>query len=265
MPFAFSAAGLSDIGRARLRNEDSFVVRAGAGIAVIADGMGGHPGGDLASRLASREAMHALTREPGTHGEPREADPVAAALAERVAEAVEAAHAAVRARIAEDPTLEGMGTTLTAFLPDAPTGAYAIGHVGDSRAYRLRGGRLLQLTRDETWVQDRVDEGQLTLEQARRHPYGHLLTNCVGLETPPEPQVVTGHAEPGDLYLLCTDGLVGMLDDETIAEILTERPHPTPATLARGLVDAANAAGGRDNITVALVRVAPEVNPPPAV
>ena len=127
----------------------------------------------------------------------------------------------------------------------------------------FRAGRLTQLTRDDTWVQDQVEARRLTAEQARHHPFGHLLTQCLGLDEEPIPQVLSGTAEPGDTYLLCTDGLVGMISDGELAAILSEQLDVGPSAdeaeddlkPVRALVQAANGVGGRDNITAALVRI----------
>lgn len=252
-----SLFGLSDIGRVRLRNEDSFCVLPALGVAVVADGMGGHPGGDVASQIAAEVTATVLseTLEKDAHGEDASTR-MRAAMSRSVAEA----HEGIRARGQEDAELIGMGTTLTALVVDVPSLTYVIGHVGDSRAYLFREGKLEQLTRDDTWVQDRVEAEQLTPEQARRHPFGHLLTQCLGLEAPPTPHILEGSIRAGDTYLLCTDGLVGMLEDDELERILSEQfssngtrsEDPAPV---QALLDAANEAGGHDNITVAIVRI----------
>jgi serine/threonine protein phosphatase PrpC len=144
-----------------------------------------------------------------------------------------------------------MGTTLTALVV-FPSGAYVVGQVGDSRAYRLRGGRLEQLTRDHTVVQEQVDRGLLTGEQARLHPLAHILTRALGAQPEVHADLVTGTAQPGDLFLLASDGLSGMVSDEAIAEILL-RERDSLDRAAAALVDAANREGGADNVTVVLV------------
>jgi protein phosphatase len=174
-----------------------------------------------------------------------------------VEEAVVSAHQQIRERGAEEPDLEGMGTTLTVMALDGPTGTFVIGHVGDSRAYRLRAGVLTQLTRDDTWVQQQIDSGRMPPSAARRSPYAHLLTQCLGLEERPTPQVLSGSAESGDAFLLCTDGLVGMLEDDAMSALLAERLLNNGAggdEAIDALLAAANDAGGHDNITAALVR-----------
>jgi protein phosphatase len=173
-----------------------------------------------------------------------------------MAQSVLGAHHAVRTEGVREPSLDGMGTTLTAMAIDTASGKYAIGHVGDSRAYRFRDGALVQLTRDDTWVQRRVEAEELTPDQARRHPFGHILTQCVGLEDAPEPQVLTGVVEPGDLYVLCTDGLVGMLDDADLKHLLEARAAEGAEAVATALVTLAKERGGFDNVTVVVTEVA---------
>jgi protein phosphatase len=174
-------------------------------------------------------------------------------------DSVERAHEGIRAHGREEPSLDGMGTTLTAMVVDAEAANYVLGHVGDSRAYLFRGGKLTQLTRDDTWVQERIDSEQLTPQQARHHPFGHLLTQCLGLETPPTPHILDGRIQPGDAFLLCTDGLVGMLDDYELERILvrhlSKNGREADAASVQALLDAANEAGGHDNITAALVHI----------
>lgn len=258
MGFHLTVSGISDIGLVRNRNEDSLSLLPELGAAVLADGMGGHPGGHVASRIAAETAAaHLRHLLPIEH--PVEPDAVSAQLGQAMSEAIMWAHGAVRSEGARDPVLDGMGTTLSAFAVDPETGIFAIGHVGDSRVYRYRGGELRQLTRDDTWVQQRVDAHELTPEQARRHPFGHMLTQCVGLAEPPVPQIVVGRVEPGDVYLLCTDGLTGMLDDELLQQVLDgatndHAPGGKPAERALDrLVESAKEAGGHDNITAVLV------------
>jgi len=248
-------AGLSDIGRVRKRNEDSLSLQPDLGVAVVADGMGGHPGGDVASRIAADTATRRLRALLPLTADASPEDRTEA-LRSAMAQSVLGAHHAVRTEGAREPTLDGMGTTLTALAVDLDSGRYAIGHVGDSRAYRFRAGALLQLTRDDTWVQRRVEAEELTPDQARHHPFGHILTQCVGLEDDPEPQVLLGQVENGDLYVLCTDGLMGMLDENDLARELTLHTGD-PEGAAAALVGLAKERGGFDNITVVIAEVAP--------
>lgn len=256
MPFKLTIAGLSDLGRVRRRNEDSLGLAPECGVAVVADGMGGHPGGDVASGLAAATALDRLRLISAAQDSETSTLPLVDAMSGMVLEA----HEAVLARGTTDPELSGMGTTLTAILADARHGRWSIGHVGDSRAYLLRHGSFRQLTRDDTWVQARVEESLLTPDQARRHPFGHILTQCLGLEDAPSPQILEGELQAGDLFLLCTDGLTGLLEDEVLADAL--RAHAPKgagaddiAAAARSLITMANGRGGRDNITAALIAV----------
>jgi len=248
--------GLTDVGRTRSRNEDSLSLLPELGVAVVADGMGGHPGGDVASRIAADTASRLLEQALAVR-----AGDASAPLGEVMRRSVLEAHEAIRAEGRGKPDLDGMGTTLTAFASDPGSGSFVVGHVGDSRAYCFRGGTLTQLTRDDTWVQERVDANQISVEQARRHPFAHLLTQCLGLEEVPVPHIIHGTVQAGDVYLLCTDGLVGMIEDDTLRDILAHElgtngaTAPNPHRVLEALVDAANAAGGYDNITAALVAI----------
>jgi protein phosphatase len=253
--------GLTDIGRTRKRNEDSISLRPEVGVAVVADGMGGHPGGDVASRIAA-DTVAALLEE--AQADLESSTDFNRSLREVMTDAVRAAHSAIRAQGTEEPELDGMGTTLTAMIVDPHSDNYVMGHVGDSRAYLFRDGQLTQITRDDTWVQDRIEKGDIPAEAARRHPFGHLLTQCLGLEDPPVPQILEGKVEVGDTYLLCTDGLVGMLEDFEMERMLNDHlaidgTHESrdASSAIQALLDAANEAGGYDNITAALVRIDP--------
>ena len=257
VPHSPSVFGMTDVGKSRTRNEDSWSLVPGLGVAVVADGMGGHPGGDVASRIAADTAAGVLGEELGDKARP--GDPSPERLSAAMRRSVQRAHEEIRARAEREPELDGMGTTLTALAVDPASDLFVLGNVGDSRAYRFRAGELTRLTRDDTWVQERVDAKQLTLEQARRHPFAHLLTQCLGLEDAPKPRITEGTVQVGDAYLLCTDGLVGMIDDDEIARILTEKLSRNGAGAAepalKALLAAANAAGGHDNITAVLITI----------
>lgn len=250
MPLHLTLAGRSDIGLVRRRNEDALALDASRGVAVVADGMGGHPGGDVASTIAAARARELLAE--AADGEEHRALPP-----ELLAAVVLGAHAAVRLRAREEPALSGMGTTLTALAVDPGRASWSVAHVGDSRAYLLRGGRLRLLTRDHTWAQERVESGLLSADEARDHPYAHILTQCIGQEEAPQPQSLGGAVEPGDTFLLCTDGLGKMLDDAEVADVLLRHrlvPGGVEAEPAvHELISLARARGGRDNVTVALL------------
>ncbi len=227
----------SDTGRARRANEDSYYARSP--IFVVADGMGGAQAGEVASRIA----IEAFERGLGDDG---------ASSGEQLLEArVREANARIHAMSQAAHERAGMGTTLTA----AHVGEHdvAIAHVGDSRAYRLRGGEFVRLTEDHSLVEEMRRRGQLTAQEADEHPQRSIITRALG----PEPDVLVDTSSwrgaAGDVYLLCSDGLTSMVPEPRVAEIL--RSADSLRAAGRGLIDAANAAGGRDNITVILFRL----------
>lgn len=226
----------TDTGRQRNANEDSYFTRAP--LFVVADGMGGAQAGEVASKAAAESFA----------GELPEASP------ERLLEeTIEGANRTIHELARKDPSLAGMGTTTTAAIVDLEAEEVAIGHVGDSRAYRLRGGQLEQLTRDHSLVEEMRRKGQLTDAQAEDHPQRSIITRALGPEPEVQVDVQTVPAKDGDVFLICSDGLTTMLDDETIARVLA-RATSLQAAL-RALVDEANRAGGRDNITVVAFRL----------
>jgi PPM family protein phosphatase len=226
----------TDTGRQRNANEDSFFVRPP--IFVIADGMGGAQAGEVASKAAADAFDVDLA----------EASP------ERVlSETIATANRRIHDLASTDPSRAGMGTTLTAAIVDAEREEVGIGHVGDSRAYRLRGGQLEQLTRDHSLVEEMRRKGQLTEAQAEDHPQRSIITRALGPEPEVEPDIQTVAASAGDVFLLCSDGLTTMLGEKQIAKLLAAASSMQAAV--RALVDEANRAGGRDNITVLAFRL----------
>jgi PPM family protein phosphatase len=236
----------SNVGRLRQRNEDSFVAKEP--LFVVADGLGGHLGGEVASRIA----VDTLTSET-------EADGPEDGIPDRLREAVHRANEAVAERASNDPHLTGMGTTLTAVV--AGSDSVYLAHVGDSRAYLFRDGDLRQLTEDHTLVRRMVQEGRLTPEQAEIHPQRSVLTRALGIEDDLEVDQATVEVQAGDRLLLCSDGLTSMISDEDVRKILESNDDPQEASDA--LVEAANAAGGQDNITTVVVDVNDAAEPPP--
>jgi protein phosphatase len=222
---------VTDKGRRRLRNEDAYV--CSPPLFAVADGMGGAQAGELASRLAAT-SLEEFTQ---THGEQTAAD------------LVQEANARIYQRSREDPAAAGMGSTITVALVDGSAGAVSLAHVGDSRAYLLRAGTLEQLTADHSLVAELVRSGRLTEEEAENHPQRSVITRVLGTDPDVDVDTLTVVAEPGDLFLLCSDGLTAMLRDEDILHVL-ESADGDPDEAARALVDAANRAGGDDNITV---------------
>ncbi|HEY7381498.1 MAG TPA: Stp1/IreP family PP2C-type Ser/Thr phosphatase [Gaiella sp.] len=227
----------TDTGRRRLQNEDIFVCRPP--LFAVADGMGGAQAGELASRLAAA----ALEERAGElQGE------------EAIAELVREANARIFQRAVTDPAASGMGTTATVALQDEERGTLAIAHVGDSRAYRLRDGQLEQLTLDHSVVGELVRAGRLTEEEALQHPYRSAITRALGTEAEVDVDTLTVETSPGDLYLICSDGLTTMLRDDEILAVAAAGDGD-PARIADALVGAANAAGGEDNVTVVLFEI----------
>jgi len=233
--FRLRVGSKTDVGRARDRNEDSYLLKEP--LFVIADGMGGHRGGDVASSMAV-DSLNGIELPEDT--------PLTV-LVERIKEA----NRDVLQRGDADSNLRGMGTTVTALLAEDAK-AHVV-HVGDSRAYLYRNGALQQLTEDHTLVQRMVREGRLTPEQARNHPQRSIVTRVLGVDEDLQVDELTLDVHPGDRFLLCSDGLTGMLDEDRIAGILEAEGDPQAA--ADQLVREANREGGEDNITVILVDV----------
>ncbi|WP_447972693.1 Stp1/IreP family PP2C-type Ser/Thr phosphatase [Nitrospira sp. Kam-Ns4a] len=239
----WTGTGLSDLGKVREENEDAVLVLDELGLWLVADGMGGHPGGDVASRLAVR-AVADFMKRAGLSPSSREAEPL-------LRKAIQHANDAVREESRTRPDLSGMGTTLVALHINHEEAVLA--HVGDSRAYLLRDRSLRPLTHDHSFVEEQMRLGLLTAEEARRHPYRHMLTRAVGIEPQVEPDTLSLPLEPDDCLLLCTDGLTKMLEDSEILDTL-EKASSAPERACRALVEAANRRGGPDNITVVVVR-----------
>lgn len=223
----------SDIGRVREENQDAYAIQNG--LAAVADGMGGHQAGEVASRLA----LEALTQAFDPSDDP----------ADSLRQAVGAANQRVWAAAQADPSRSGMGTTLTALYVNRGIGYMA--HVGDSRAYLLRGDELRQLTHDHSYVGELVRRGLLSREAARRHPRRNLVTQALGLSPAIEVQAGSVPLVVGDRLILCTDGLSGAVDDPEIRDVILKSPSAHAA--AQRLVDQANARGGNDNVTVIIL------------
>jgi serine/threonine protein phosphatase PrpC len=239
----------SEIGHARENNEDKFdfyepdeepLLAARGSVYLVCDGMGGHNAGQIASELAAKQFLHAYYHLGGT-------------AQEAARHAILQAHHYIAEMASKIPSRYGMGTTLTALILKQDEGILA--HVGDSRCYRLREGVFEQLSRDHTLVARLVEQGVIPPEQARYHPQRNVIRQAVGVADPSEPlepDIETFALQAGDLYLLCSDGLTDMVDDAEIEAILRDEP---PTRAAWRLVDRALANGGRDNVTVVLVRV----------
>jgi len=232
-----AAAAESNVGRKRRHNEDNYVAVPRTGVFAVADGMGGAQAGEIASALAA-SAITDTALDPQATGE------------ERVVALIKAANLRVHERATADSAASGMGTTMTVALLQQD-GSVAIGHVGDSRAYRLRDGSLEQLTDDHSLVAELVRRGELSPEEAAVHPQRSVITRALGTEPDVDVDAFSVEARDGDLFLLCSDGLTTMVDTRTIAEIL-QRNRTELESATHALIKAANDRGGDDNITAVL-------------
>ena len=233
------AAVRSDLGLRRPANEDAYALAEDLGLYLVADGMGGHTAGQLASRLAVEGAVRALRTLEGA----------AASLTEKLRYSVSAANREVYDTAQARPQLAGMGTTLVALL--AGSERVALAHVGDSRAYLIRAGRIRQLTDDHSLVGELVRRREISETAARGHPHRHVLTRALGVRRTVEPDLAELTPRAGDTFVLCSDGLTGHVRDEEIAEAVAK--DADPGAVCAALVTLANTRGGEDNTTVVLV------------
>jgi protein phosphatase len=231
-------AAASDVGRRRRVNEDRYALDPTRGLFLVADGMGGHTAGQVASECAVREVLAGLGDAP-------------ASLAERLRAAVHAANAGILRTAEEQPELAGMGTTLVCLLVARERAALA--HVGDSRAYLVRRGRIRQLTDDHSLVGELQRRGEISPDAAREHPHRHVLTRALGVRRQVEPDLAELTPGANDVFVLCSDGLTTHVRDEEIAKAVAGEVDLQNA--ADGLVALANVRGGEDNVTVVLVRI----------
>lgn len=280
MPVA--SAALTDLGMRRAANEDSFVSRPGLGLHAVCDGMGGHAAGEIASRLAADTIEAFVQHTEGVGASftwPFRYNPEWGVDGNRLVSALMLANREIAQRVIDEPPLRGMATTAVCLLlavrdsglgidpgsasspipsPQSPVpGALPalFAHVGDSRAYLWRDGSLEQITRDHSWVEEQVSLGVLSEAEARRHPWRNLVTRALAGADEPRVELTPMDLLPGDRVLLCSDGLTSPLTNAAISAILARTPAGSPDELCRALVDAANAAGGPDNITVIVVEV----------
>jgi protein phosphatase len=268
------ACGQTDPGLARLHNEDAFRVDGDNGLYVVADGMGGHSHGEVASKIAVETIARTLRAPEPVRTTPNPLPTRAASSNQttplphnpsamtqpgaglrphslRLRDAIRRAHDAMLNAIRDDLSLQGMGTTVAGLL--VRDGIAAVAHVGDSRIYRLRGSEMRLLTRDHTWVNEQVMAGFLTEDQARTHPLRNVVTRALGGEAEVAVDVSEVELRKGDLYLICSDGLTTMLTDPEIkSRLASGKPLDE---ICRTLIAAANERGGVDNITVVIARV----------
>ena len=249
---AAEMAGMTDQGRHRKRNEDAIDWDKRLGLVMVADGMGGVQGGDVASATALRSIKGDLRRALGEshrHNGRAQSREVRGSL---VVELVRRANQAVRQSAGRDPRLTGMGTTLVMCL--LGTDYLTVAHVGDSRLYRLREGKLQQLTEDHTMVQEMVERGDMDARQAAQSRNRNVITRALGINVDVTVDVAHHDLMPGDLYMLCSDGLTGMASDADISAVLDGGAGSLEA-IARRAIELANARGGRDNVSVVLLKV----------
>jgi serine/threonine protein phosphatase PrpC len=249
------ACGLSDVGLTRAHNEDYFEIDPQHRLYVVADGMGGHSHGEVAAQIAVNSIRDFIVKSADRDTTwPFGMESDLERHSNLLKMAVRIAHDQVLRAISRDGSLYGMGTTVVTLLLSGSIAAVA--HVGDSRAYRLRGHQLEQLTQDHTWVHEQVIAGFLSKEQARSHPLKNVVTRALGGESDVLVDVKEVEVQPGDLFLLCSDGLTGMLSDLDIRDRLASgRSLPE---ICRTLINDSNARGGIDNVTVVLLAIEEE-------
>ncbi|HEY4080774.1 MAG TPA: Stp1/IreP family PP2C-type Ser/Thr phosphatase [Burkholderiaceae bacterium] len=244
---------ITDVGRSRDNNEDSVAVDTSVGLGVLADGMGGYNAGEVASQMLTSFIITELGRwlkESGTAA-------VAGDVRRAMDICVDNANRAIFNAANTNPRYAGMGTTLV--LGVFREEGLLLGHVGDSRAYRLRGNQFMQITRDHSLLQEQIDAGLLTVEEAAYSSNKNLVTRAVGVEDTVMLELHLHEVQPGDLFLFCSDGLSDMIDEAAIGQLLIN--HPSLPEAGQALVDAANEAGGRDNIAIVLARAEGRVKP----
>jgi protein phosphatase len=273
------SAALTDLGLRRPANEDSYVSRPGLGLHVVCDGMGGHAAGEIASRVAADTIEAFIQQTEGVTASftwPFRYNPDWGIDGNRLVSALLLANREIAQRVIDEPALRGMATTAVCLLIGAresglgdrdltpppvpsrlsPASTPALfAHVGDSRAYLWRGGELDQITRDHSWVEEQIALGVLSEAEARQHPWRNLVTRALAGADEPRVELTPLSLEPGDRVILCSDGLTSPLTNAAIGEMLARAPMGRPDELCQALVDAANRAGGPDNITVIVVEV----------
>ncbi|MBA3342312.1 MAG: Stp1/IreP family PP2C-type Ser/Thr phosphatase [Gemmatimonadaceae bacterium] len=234
----------TDTGRLRKGNEDNLYADANEyrGLFIVADGMGGHAAGEVASQMA----VDLIARELGSLN-----DLAAEEAATRLSDTLRMANRQVFQRTVREVEKTGMGSTASALLLSDTR--FLIGHVGDSRIYLVRDGNMIQLTRDHSLVQEQVDAGLITAEQARHHPQSNVITCCIGMSSDIEPDVIPGETRVGDVFLLASDGLTGMVEDRRLQQLLQSKA--APERIVSAMISDANNNGGIDNITAIVVKV----------
>ena len=245
------AFGLTHVGRQRQHNEDSFRVEDASKLFIVADGMGGHAAGEIASRIAVDSILEFITQTKEDDGTwPHAYDEQYKRSTNRLVAAVRIANTRVLEAMRKDARLRGMGTTVVGCMADADT--MSIAHVGDSRAYLIRGDKISRITNDHSWVFEQVQAGMLTEAEAEKHPLRNVITRALGgaLQVTPDASEIV--MQKGDVYLLCSDGLTGMVPEDDILRVVTQSDGLESA--CEQLIAVANERGGLDNITAVLVK-----------
>lgn len=246
-------AGLSDTGLLRKNNEDNLLIDKDHNLFLVADGMGGHAAGEVASKLAVETVLDFISRTEN-HTKPTWPFPTSREfplLWQRLMASIMAANGVIYKRSREDEILAGMGTTVVATIISNHEAIHA--HVGDSRLYIFRNGRLSLTTEDHSWIQEQMNSGNLTLEEANRHPLRNVITRALGGAPVVSVDISSIKLKPKDILLLCTDGLTTMLNDDEICQIMSQSNELS--VIADNLVSGANEHGGHDNTTVVLIRI----------
>jgi len=237
--------GLSDPGLKRFNNEDAFLIRADLDLFVVADGMGGAAAGEVASQLFIETALQVFLRNKRTSEQE---------TVELIQEAFRLANERILKHVIEYPHDQGMGCT--AELMTFSGQDYVLGHVGDSRGYLLRNGQLRRMTRDHSLIQDQIDQGLITPVEAKRHSFRNIILRAVGADATLAVDLIRGKSLPGDIFLICSDGLTDMVDDPSIQKVLSLSSDLVKKV--EKLIHSAKAAGGYDNITVILCEMVSE-------
>ncbi|HEY8280621.1 MAG TPA: Stp1/IreP family PP2C-type Ser/Thr phosphatase [Bdellovibrionota bacterium] len=241
------SAGVTNIGRKRKVNQDSFLMETGSRLFVVADGMGGHAGGETASKLTVETVVQSILTDKASH--------LSAEPGDLLMGAIHRANTAVHSTAEKNKNLAGMGTTVVTMY--FHTGRMFVGHVGDSRVYMARKQQLWQITKDHSLVNEKLKAGIITREQMKRDRSRNVITRSVGFESSVLVDIYEKEVGPGELYLACSDGLSGMVDDGEIIRLIDEKGWDTEdlTPLVESLIEAANANGGDDNVTVVVARV----------
>lgn len=250
--FRIRMAGITDTGQRRENNEDNILVDTNHSLSIVADGMGGHNAGEIASQMAVNMTSQFLIAGLRIEGQSEDAFSTAEPLQELMEKSIQLANRKIREDAGRNEDQSGMGTTIVCML--ICKSWFVIGNVGDSRCYRLRDGQLSQISEDHSWIQDMVTQGTIKKEHAKRHPQRGLLLQAMG-NREIEPSFTTGCPIVGDVFMLCSDGLTEVVSNNTIGFVLNQ--DGTPQKTAEKLVQLANENGGPDNISVIVVKILP--------